>query len=169
MIAKRGVKKAAKKSPAARAAGRSAAPPQGALLDRQLQDAEFAGHYLTESFALGAAQFTTALTNVVRARRNAKLGHSPTIAETIKLLAALRIDVTFTHRSRRGVPASSQRLKPIRTRADLKEALARLDVLLNKDESDTEAMNDLEVLAILVESYEREQHPVEAVAAKKPR
>lgn len=52
------------------------------------------------------------------------------------------------------------KLKPIRTKAEHEKALATIDALMDKSEDDVDAMNDLEVLAILVEAYEEEHYPI---------
>jgi HTH-type transcriptional regulator/antitoxin HigA len=56
-------------------------------------------------------------------------------------------DMTMTH--------------PIKTAEDHKAALDRIDQLMDAEENSSETA-ELEVLAILVEQYERETFPVEA-------
>jgi HTH-type transcriptional regulator / antitoxin HigA len=51
-------------------------------------------------------------------------------------------------------------LQPIKTPADHKAALARIDELMEAEKGSLEAA-ELEVLAILVERYEREAFPIE--------
>ena len=54
------------------------------------------------------------------------------------------------------------KFKPLRTKADHERALAVIDALMDKSDDDKEAMNDLEVLSILVEAYEEEHYPIPA-------
>lgn len=51
------------------------------------------------------------------------------------------------------------KLKPIRSEADLKRALARMDALWEAKAGTTDA-DELEVLSILVERYESEHFPI---------
>lgn len=52
-------------------------------------------------------------------------------------------------------------LKPVRTEADYREALAEIERLWDAPESGPEA-DRLEVLALLVEAYEKAHYPIEA-------
>lgn len=52
-------------------------------------------------------------------------------------------------------------IQPIRTEQDRKAALARIDELMQADEGSPEA-GELQVLAILVERYERDAFPIDA-------
>lgn len=51
-------------------------------------------------------------------------------------------------------------IKPIREEADYERALRRVEELWNASESSTES-DELEILATLIEAYEREHYPVE--------
>ncbi len=53
-------------------------------------------------------------------------------------------------------------IKPIRTKADLKASLERIDALLNANpEPKTDLADELEVLTILVHAYEQVHYPIE--------
>jgi HTH-type transcriptional regulator/antitoxin HigA len=55
-------------------------------------------------------------------------------------------------------------IRPVRTPEDHKAALARIDELMNA-EGGTPEMAELEVLAILVERYERDSFPIDSPTA----
>lgn len=50
-------------------------------------------------------------------------------------------------------------IKPIRTEADYRQALKRIDALVDCVD-DSEEADELDVLSILVENYEREHYPI---------
>jgi len=52
-------------------------------------------------------------------------------------------------------------IHPIKTKADYENALRRIDALMDS-EPGTEAGDELDVLATLVESYERDHFPIES-------
>ena len=51
-------------------------------------------------------------------------------------------------------------LRPLRSEADLDEAIATLDVLIDKDSLEAAEADYLDVLSDLVERYEEEEHPI---------
>ena len=51
-------------------------------------------------------------------------------------------------------------IKPIRTEDDYEEMLARIDAIFDA-EPDTEEGDELDVLFLIVEEYERKHHPIE--------
>lgn len=53
-------------------------------------------------------------------------------------------------------------IKPIKTKADYNSALKSIDLLLDCPEN-SEEENNLEVLSILVEDYERRHYPVDEI------
>jgi HTH-type transcriptional regulator / antitoxin HigA len=55
-------------------------------------------------------------------------------------------------------------LRPIRSDKELKDALAIIDELLDQESLAAEERDYLDVLAGLVERYEREQHPMPSVS-----
>ncbi len=54
------------------------------------------------------------------------------------------------------------KFKAIHTKAEYEKAVALIDALMDKDDDDSAAMEELEVWAILVEAYEEEHFPIEA-------
>lgn len=50
-------------------------------------------------------------------------------------------------------------VKPIKTEADYRDALRKIDLLVDCPD-DNEQANELDVLSILVESYESEHYPI---------
>lgn len=54
------------------------------------------------------------------------------------------------------------KFKAIHTKADYEKAVAIIDALMDKDDDDTNAMEELEVWSILVEAYEEEHFPIES-------
>lgn len=50
-------------------------------------------------------------------------------------------------------------IKPIKSEADYQEALRRIDALIDCADGSAEA-DELDVLSVLVESYETEHHPI---------
>jgi len=54
-----------------------------------------------------------------------------------------------------------RRIKPIRTETDYQQALSRVESLMDV-EPNSEAFDELEVLAILVENYEMKNYAIDA-------